>query len=148
MLYCLAARPSRGMQIWCSLKNCRSSLMGKFQAFWLCIHICASFLPSEPWLSPHSHDLFFSLEAHSCSHLIFSFFHALWLNISRSCVFPLWGSAALIAKQQDSSSALSGSEALPNFSRVLCVCLLLLWVRWDRWVTEAAPSSFRPWLVM
>lgn len=88
---------------------------------------------------PHSCDLFFSLEARSRSHLISPFFCALWLNMSYSCVFSLWGNTALIANQLDSSSAGSGSKALPNFSRLLCVHLLLFWVRWDRWVMLLLP---------
>lgn len=150
MFYCLTVRPGGGVQIWCSLKNCGSSLMGNWKVSRsLALHpyLCLD-LSIRALAEPHSHDLFFSLEAHPCSNLISPFFFALWLNISHSCVFLLWGSTALIAKQHDSSSAISGSKALPNFSRALCVCLLLLWVRWDRWVMEAAPSSFWPWLVM
>ena len=152
MFYCLAVKSTGGVQIWCPLQNCRSSLTGtgagKFaNSLALSPNLCLN--PSIRDLAePHNHGLFFSLEAHSHSHLISPFFYALWLNISHSCVFSLWGSTALIANQLDSSSAGSGSKALPNFSRLLCVHLLLLWVGWDRWVMEAAPPSFRPWLVM
>lgn len=111
-----------GVQIWCSLQNCRSSLIKNWNRE-ICKLFCSvskfvpqSFHHSLGW--PHNWDLFFIFEGLTCSYLLFSFYYVLWLNIIHSYVFPLWGSAALIADQLNSSSAGSHAKALPNSSRL------------------------------
>lgn len=100
--------------------------LGSLQTLWLFLQIRASVLPSV-LDEPHNRDLFFSLEAHSCSHLISPFFSALWLNISHSCVFFSVREHRSHCKSSWQLIRWIRVKALLNFCRLLCIPFFSEW---------------------
>lgn len=132
MFYCLAVKSTGGVQIWCCLQNCRSSLMGNWS--W---EVCKHFGSFSKFVPQSFHQTWMSLTIVICSSALKHTHAPTWSLLSSvpcdsiyliPVFFSLWGSTDLIANQVDSSSAGSGSKlCLISVGFCVFICFFSEW---------------------